>query len=746
MKKTFKNWLLPVVVAASAVVGWSFFGPYPTNYITLTAVPETDGGVRFEVANLPDFDLSKTDNRYKIFLNTGDGYAFSETVNLVPPNTSVTLTHKHYYPSTTQSYKTYAEATALDYDDKNPPPFSLRANSPGFVPTVPSSLTNYSVSMSAWARIDATRNAVPGDSITYMVTYQNPAENGCSQPVHGDISLQYDSDKLEYLSTDNYFGESGFTQSTLSSTSKEVKWTYLNLEQGKQRNIFLKFLVKSNAQVNSLLNPTPTLVFTHGADNQVPGTATPNPCANNTMSEVHQGSAQVAYSHDPNEKISDLKSICLDEQFITYTVRFQNEGAAAADTVVIYDELDLVFGSAIPVLVGSSHPQHLAQFHYDNGTRRRLTIRFGGANKPDLNLRGLTEPGFGTKFPVSATMGYVTFKVQLPTFDVPLHCSATVNRAKIVFDCNPPMWTTTDIAPYLCDSCKTCTILLDSTITIASEFSPGKGNISNPLNAIVNLALKNQLLAQFDQFRWYPSVGVQTPLSLLTQFQSVQTDEYTLIASKSGPTCQRAIIHFPINFPNCQLEILTDPAGLVPSACIGQSTGTIRAWIGGTDVGTAPYTWQNCMVTQSASTVMTSPILTNLPPGKYYLGVTDATGCTAEKWVTVQATPNPLQVDDDPNDCSANLLVSGGTPDASGNYSYAWKYNGSQQTFSGQNLNLASKNGISVTVTDAAGCTVVFAPKPSNCTGTLGWQEIALILFSALAALLGLRFLFSRKK
>lgn len=739
MKKTLKNWLLPVVVAASAVVGWSFFGPYPTNYITMSTILDTDGGVRFVVSNLPDFDLSKTDNRYKIFLNTGDGYAFTETVNLQPVNTTVcTLSHKHYYPSATQSYKTYAEATALDYDDKNPPPLSLRANSPAFVPSAPSSLTNYSVSMSTWARIDATRNAVPGDSITYMVTYQNSTENGCSQPVHGNISLQYDSDKLEYLSTDKYFGEGDFTQSTLSSTSKEVKWTYLNLEQGKQRNIFLKFLVKSNAQVNSLLNPTPTLIFTHGADNQLPGSTNPNPCANGTMSEVHQGSAQVAYSHDPNEKVSDLKSICSDDQFITYTVRFQNEGAAAADTVVIYDELDLVFGSAIPVLVGSSHPQHLAEFHYDNATRRRLTIRFGGANKPNLNLRGLAEPGFGSQFPVSATMGYVTFKVQLPTFATPLHCSATVNRAKIVFDCNPPMWTTTDIAPYLCSNCDSCATSPDTTIVLKSEMLPGQTGI-NPINFL----LRNQLLAQYDQFRWYPSVGLSSSTSLTTQFQSVQTDEYILVASKSTPSCRRRILRFPVTFPSCKLSIKTDPAGLAPPACASQSSGTIRAWVEG---GQGPYKWNNCQTTQNEADVMTSPEWSNLSPGTYYLGVTDANGCTAEASVTVQATPNPLHVDDDPNDCSANLRISGGTPDASGNYFYAWAYNGSAQSHSGRTLNLASKTGVRVTVTDAAGCSVVFAPKPSNCTGGLGWQEIAVILFSALAAIFGLRFLFSRRK
>ena len=142
MKKTFKNGLLLVAVAASAVVGWSFFGLYPTNYITMSTILDTDGGVRFVVSNLPDFDLNKTDNRYKIFLNTGDGYAFTETVNLQPVNTTIcTLAHKHYYPSTTQSYKTYVEATALDYDDKNPPPFSMRANSPAFVPTAASSLS-----------------------------------------------------------------------------------------------------------------------------------------------------------------------------------------------------------------------------------------------------------------------------------------------------------------------------------------------------------------------------------------------------------------------------------------------------------------------------------------------------------------------------------------------------------------------------------------------------------------------------
>ncbi|MCP3980315.1 MAG: hypothetical protein GY716_13505 [bacterium] len=130
-----------------------------------------------------------------------------------------------------------------------------------------------------------------------------------------------------------------------------------------------------------------------------------------------------------------------------------------------------------------------------------------------------------------------------------------------------------------------------------------------------------------------------------------------------------------------------------PVSCAGGSDGTATV---NTTGGTPPYTyaWNDGQTTQTA---------TGLPAGSYAVMVTDANGCSVTIGVTVdESMPLVLELVSEPPFCpaggdgTATALVGGGTPP----YSYLWNDGQTTQTA------LVPMGTYSVTVTDAAGCTL----------------------------------------
>jgi len=731
MKNTFKNGLLLVAVAASAVVGWSFFGPPPPSPApTLSTYTDTDGSVRFVVHDLPYVvaNSATQTQRYSIMLNPGDGTAFTEIVTLpLTVNGSVandTLSHKHFYAQT-QAYKSYTEMTALDYTDTGEPPKSMRA-AHSVTPTV-ASTADYTITLNGWAKIEATRKVVKGDSITYIVTYQNP-ENGCESEVHGDIFCKYDTTKLKYIRTDKYFSETSFQHTFPGGSVGELKWTYLHLQPKEQRNIFLVFFAKNTVAVRDTLNPTPTLVFTHGNDVGSIG----SPCSNASTSSVHTGSNTVSYSHDPNDKTANLQTICKTDEYITYTVRFQNEGHAPARQVVINDDLPNIFRGAAPEFITSSHESGRAPAYT---AAERIAVTFDTFGIREFLLRGTHEPGYGTKFGESATMGYVTFRVKLPKFTPVLYCQSIPNRAKITFDCNPPIWTAPEITPYSCtDTCVACKQLPNITQVGFAALPDSEFNWAS--NSELAGLIKNLADKGFS-FRWYPNIGMD--LNDVPQPDIARTQPaYTVIASRPSG-CESVVIHVPINFSSCaSMKIKVDSAGLQASNCSG---GYIRAWVEG---GMPPFRWMDCKPARQRTDTLK---MDTLAPGTYYLGVTDRNQCTAEAWVEIKAPSSPLHVDDDPRDCTAKLRITGGTPP----YNVQWNAtrNSNPESSTSTTFDLAQTTSASVTVTDSKGCSVVFAPKSAGCQGYdegPGGGSLIWILLSLILAGAGLGFLWQRNR
>lgn len=130
-------------------------------------------------------------------------------------------------------------------------------------------------------------------------------------------------------------------------------------------------------------------------------------------------------------------------------------------------------------------------------------------------------------------------------------------------------------------------------------------------------------------------------------------------------------------------------------SCYNAQDGTASAQVSG---GTPPYSYLWSNGTQTAA-------ISNLAAGTYSLTVTDAAGCSASNSITVtQPTPVSLSfaVSDatanNSNNGSINLTVSGNTSP----YTYLWS-NGATT----EDLSNLQPGTYSVTVTDAANCTVI---------------------------------------
>ncbi len=135
---------------------------------------------------------------------------------------------------------------------------------------------------------------------------------------------------------------------------------------------------------------------------------------------------QVVTSYDPNEKsVSPVGDIEQNQEWLTYTIHFQNTGNAPAQHIVVTDTLDASIQEATFTYLGSSHEP----FIQVNGNVVKFSF-------PNINLPDSTndEPN---------SHGYVQYKVKI---DSGLTVGTTIeNTANIFFDFNTPVITNTTV-------------------------------------------------------------------------------------------------------------------------------------------------------------------------------------------------------------------------------------------------------------------------------------------------------------
>lgn len=136
----------------------------------------------------------------------------------------------------------------------------------------------------------------------------------------------------------------------------------------------------------------------------------------------------VTGSYDPNEKLArtstggDTTYLIDADEWIDYTIHFQNTGTDTAFMVVVTDTLPATLDPASIQVGAASHPYNWTL--RDAGT---LTFNFPGILLPDSNVN---EP---------ASHGFVSFRIKARE---PLVPGTTIqNTANIFFDHNPPVIT-----------------------------------------------------------------------------------------------------------------------------------------------------------------------------------------------------------------------------------------------------------------------------------------------------------------
>lgn len=228
--------------------------------------------------------------------------------------------------------------------------------------------------------------------------------------------------------------------------------TFTNLLPNESRSII----------VNMSVPPIPTVSIGQMLTNQASVSAQANDLiAENNFSELKQ---PIVAAYDPNDKMeSHGGRIQFDsfnqEDFLFYTIRFENTGNINAIDVKVTDELDSRIDETSVRMIAASHDYILTR------TGSNLVWDF-----IDINL------------PVSITntqigKGYITFKVKLkPGFAIG---DIIPNAANIFFDTNPPIVTNTFNTEFV-QSLSTTTFT-DNNIAV----------YPNPASTLVNVSLNN---------------------------------------------------------------------------------------------------------------------------------------------------------------------------------------------------------------------------------------------------------------
>lgn len=625
--RTPKNWLLAMCVVLSAALYYSFYCGNSGAYLTIN---DTSAGAQFVLHDLPDYTHLDSDGngRFLVFVNTGDGNYFEETVTYAQVKAAaqtqgcslVLNTYHKYKPLSSGSYKPYVELTPA-YGDTDPPPLRVAGTiaSGGIVNFTPTNtFTSFNgCTFDGWVQIAANRKIVSGDSITYMVTYQNRDAAGggiCPAEVSGNITIAYDDDVLSYLSEDRFFGE---TFNTTLTTTNSVSYDYTGLQPGSQRTIFFIFKANNGFAVNTLLDPITSLAFSSEPSSLGGG------CEKYSENVTHPASSQVADAHDPNEKNVLENGLCNGDDFVEWRVDFQNEGNAPEDSVIIVDWIDTLLDLNTVQLTGSKFPITSTSPIWD---RPKREVRYVMDN---IVLKGLRE-GVNEEL----TKGYITLKAKKRA-DVNMPCNAIVNRARIHFKCKPPILTEDAIAPFACDSlCTPCTVIAD-TILPVKLIDTTAGVFTTLFSASEQSSTLFSLLSSAQYVKWYPSDGLSNPLVLNPTVVKPYKRTYTLVASTSGTSttpCQRIIVRVPVK-PMAELKMF--PLAVPTSGCPDNPLWKVTAQAFGAS-SAANLIWHDCI---TAGTDEWTSSSTNLGPYQtVYVGVWDTeTECTAEAWIPLEA-------------------------------------------------------------------------------------------------------------
>jgi hypothetical protein len=242
--------------------------------------------------------------------------------------------------------------------------------------------------------------ARPGFDAYYKLVYRNKG----NQIESGSISLTFDNDKLDYVSSNPLYN---------STAVNNFTWNYTNLQPFESREIALVLNVNSPMEIPAVNN-----------GDQINFLAEITPFTNDEIQydNIFALKQIVVGSYDPNDKTclqGETIEPSMVGEYVHYLIRFENTGTYFAENIVVKDMIDTSkFDIATLVPLNSSHD---------------FFTRISG-NKVEFIFENIN-----LDFDDATNDGYVLFKIKtLPTLTIGDTFS---NQVNIYFDYNFPIVT-----------------------------------------------------------------------------------------------------------------------------------------------------------------------------------------------------------------------------------------------------------------------------------------------------------------
>ncbi|RZJ32029.1 MAG: T9SS type A sorting domain-containing protein [Flavobacterium sp.] len=239
----------------------------------------------------------------------------------------------------------------------------------------------------------------------FDAVYKIHVENKGTETASGEISVQF-NDALTYFVSAN--------PAIASQNGNFLVWNFSNLAPFASQDIVYTLNINSPTD-NPPVNVGGVLEFNASVDSGADETPGDNQFIFQQI---------VVGSFDPNDKAVSRNIIDIGEtdDYLYYTVRFQNMGTFAAGNVVVKDMLSDKLDSTSVEMVSASH-------------QMRSTLTSG--NKLEFFFEGIDLPPASDN--EAASHGYVTFRIK-PKEDILLY-DVIANSAEIYFDFNFPVIT-----------------------------------------------------------------------------------------------------------------------------------------------------------------------------------------------------------------------------------------------------------------------------------------------------------------
>lgn len=250
--------------------------------------------------------------------------------------------------------------------------------------------------------------ARPGFEAEYELVFRNSG----TSVISGNIELNYDDIRLDYLNSD---------QTIATSTYGQITFDYLDLLPFETRTIQITFQVETPpTAVNDDI-----LVFVSNIE----------PSVNDIFPDdnIFEFQQTLVGSYDPNDiRVLEGPEVYIydSHKYLNYIIRFQNTGTASAINVLVTNELHPNLDWNSFSLLNTSHD---VEVEIEDGNDVKFI--FNNIYLPDET----TDP--------AGSNGYIQYKIK-PVSTVNIGDQVT-NEAKIFFDFNPFIQTNTTVTTFI---------------------------------------------------------------------------------------------------------------------------------------------------------------------------------------------------------------------------------------------------------------------------------------------------------